>query len=93
MLYEVITQLSKKRLCYHALNARYYLIEITVKETSHFDALIPSDMAKKAEDVGVAKATKDIFSAFYLAITAGFFIGIAFIFYTTVTTGTRNNFV
>jgi len=61
-----------------------------VKETSHFDALLPSDMAHKAEDVGVAKATKDKLSAFYLAITAGFFIGIAFIFYTTVTTGSAD---
>lgn len=44
-------------------------------------------MAKKAEDVGVAKATKDSLTTFFLAMTAGAFIGIAFIFYTVVTTG------
>lgn len=52
-----------------------------------FDALLPPDMAKKAEDVGVAKATKDSLTTFFLAMTAGAFIGIAFIFYTVVTTG------
>lgn len=44
-------------------------------------------MAKKAEDVGVAKATKDALTTFFLAMTAGAFIGIAFVFYTVVTTG------
>lgn len=51
------------------------------------DAVLPPDMAKKAEDIGVAKATKNPLSAFVLAVTAGAFIGIAFIFYTVVTTG------
>lgn len=55
-----------------------------------FDALLPQAMAWKAEDLGVAKATKNPLSAFVLAITAGFFIGIAFIFYTVVTTGNPN---
>ncbi|MFD0979456.1 formate transporter FocA [Tropicimonas aquimaris] len=52
-----------------------------------FDALLPQAMAWKAEDMGVAKATKNPVSTFVLAITAGAFIGIAFIFYTVVTTG------
>ena len=51
------------------------------------DALLPPEMAKKAEDVGVAKATKSPRTAFVLAMMAGGFIGIAFIFYTVVTTG------
>lgn len=57
---------------------------------SSFDALLPPDMAKKAEDVGVAKATKDSLTTFFLAMTAGAFIGIAFIFYTVVTTGSAS---
>ncbi|MDV7144258.1 formate transporter FocA [Tropicimonas sp. TH_r6] len=55
-----------------------------------FDALLPPEMAKKAEDLGVAKATKRPRNAFALAVSAGFFIGIAFIFYTVVTTGNPN---
>ncbi|PRY20654.1 formate transporter [Aliiruegeria haliotis] len=53
----------------------------------HFTALLPAEMARKAEDIGVAKATKAPLSSFILAITAGAFIGIAFVFYTVVTTG------
>ena len=52
-----------------------------------FDALLPAEMAKRAENVGLAKATKNPRSAFLLAVMAGAFIGIAFIFYTVVTTG------
>ncbi|SDJ83650.1 formate transporter FocA [Aliiruegeria lutimaris] len=55
-----------------------------------FDPILPPEMAKKAEDLGVAKATKRPRNAFALAISAGFFIGIAFIFYTVVTTGNPN---
>lgn len=56
-------------------------------DQSNFDALLPPAMAKKAEDVGYAKATKNQLTAFFLAMTAGAFIGIAFVFYTVVTTG------
>ena len=56
----------------------------------HFDALLPPEMAKKAEDVGVAKATKHPRTTFLLAIMAGAFIGIAFIFYAVVTTGNES---
>nr|WP_319391225.1 formate transporter FocA [uncultured Cohaesibacter sp.] len=52
-----------------------------------FDALMPAEMAKKAEDVGVYKATKQPMTTFVLAMTAGAFIGIAFVFYTVVTNG------
>ena len=55
--------------------------------SNRFDALIPQAMADKAEEVGVVKATKDPLQSFYLAITAGVFISIAFVFYTTVTIG------
>lgn len=53
-----------------------------------FDMLLPAAMAKIAEDAGVSKATKHPVKTFYLAIAAGVFISIAFVFYITSTTGT-----
>ncbi|MGL4860330.1 MAG: formate transporter FocA [Enterobacteriaceae bacterium] len=58
-----------------------------MKADSPFDLLLPPAMAKVAEDAGVYKATKQTLTTFYLAITAGVFISIAFVFYITVTTG------
>ena len=52
------------------------------------DALIPADMAKKAETVGVAKANLPFEKTFVLAILAGAFIGMGAIFATTATAGT-----
>ncbi|MCJ2377545.1 formate transporter FocA [Vibrio sp. ZSDZ34] len=54
---------------------------------NQFDALLPPQMAERAAEAGVGKATKDPVKSFLLAITAGLHIGIAFIFYTTITTG------
>ena len=51
------------------------------------DALIPADMAKKAENVGVAKASLGPFRMFALAVLAGAFIAMGAVFMTTVTTG------
>ncbi|UJF20169.1 formate transporter FocA [Vibrio sp. SS-MA-C1-2] len=51
---------------------------------------MPADMAHLAEETGVYKATKKQIQSFYLAITAGVFISIAFVFYTTVTTGSAD---
>ena len=59
-----------------------------MKADNPFDLLLPSDMAKVAEEAGVYKATKHPMTTFYLAITAGVFISIAFVFYITATTGT-----
>ena len=59
-----------------------------MKADNPFDALLPAAMAKVAEDAGVYKATKHPLKTFYLAITAGVFISIAFVFYITATTGT-----
>jgi len=50
-----------------------------------FDPLLPDAAAKRAEDIGVAKATKKPLTAFILAMTAGLFIAIAFTYYVTVT--------
>ncbi len=52
-----------------------------------FDALLPAEMAAKAEAVGVKKATGDAMQLFALAILAGAFIGLGAIFCTTVLAG------
>ncbi|NLS11425.1 formate transporter FocA [Vibrio sp. SM6] len=57
---------------------------------NQFDSLLPPQAAERAAEIGVAKATKDPFKSFLLAISAGLHIGIAFIFYTTVTTGAED---
>ncbi|GAB7259259.1 hypothetical protein [Dickeya ananatis] len=51
-----------------------------MKADNPFTLLLPSAMAKVAEDAGVYKATKQPLTTFFLAITAGVFISIAFVF-------------
>ena len=51
------------------------------------DELLPHQITAKADEIAYGKATKAFLSAFYLAITAGMFISLAFVFYITVTTG------
>ncbi|MFU9137734.1 formate transporter FocA [Erwinia tasmaniensis] len=58
-----------------------------MKAGNPFELLLPSEMAKVAEEAGVYKASKHPFTTFFLAITAGVFISIAFVFYITATTG------
>jgi len=58
-----------------------------VKTDNPFNLLLPAAMAKVAEEVGIYKATKHPFTTFFLAINAGVFISIAFVFYITATTG------
>jgi formate transporter FocA len=53
------------------------------------DALIPSQMALKAEQTGVLKANLDFLTTFMLAILAGGFIALGAIFATTVTAGSN----
>jgi formate transporter len=52
------------------------------------DALLPPEMAARAEDVGVHKARLDTLSLFALAVLAGAFISLGAIFATTVSAGT-----
>ncbi|WP_075181199.1 formate transporter FocA [Pantoea sp. 1.19] len=52
-----------------------------------FNLLLPAAIAKEAEEAGVYKATRPPLTTFFLAITAGMFISIAFVFYVTATTG------
>ena len=54
------------------------------------DALIPSQMALKAEQTGVLKANLDFLTTFMLAILAGGFIALGAIFATTVTAGSSD---
>lgn len=51
------------------------------------DALLPADMAVKAEAIGVKKAGLDAPAMFMLAVLAGAFIAMGAIFSTTVTAG------
>ena len=52
-----------------------------------FDALMPADMAAKAEGVGVKKANLALPQMFMLAVLAGAFIAMGAIFATTVLAG------
>jgi formate transporter len=53
----------------------------------NLDALPPPEMARKAEDVGVAKAGLSAADTFLLGVLAGAFIAMGAIFATTVTAG------
>jgi formate/nitrite transporter len=59
----------------------------TAAERPTFDALLPPQMAERAEDVGVRKANLDAMSLFALAVLAGAFISLGAIFATTVSAG------
>jgi formate transporter len=54
------------------------------------DALLPRDMARKAEDIGVKKAHLDFLSTYTLAVLAGAFIALGAIFATVAWTGTTS---
>ena len=60
---------------------------MTSPTTTQFDALLPADMAARAEDIGVKKANLDVASMFALAVLAGAFIALGAIFATTVLAG------
>jgi formate transporter FocA len=53
-----------------------------------FDALLPPEMAAKAESIGVTKARLASSDMFVLAVLAGAFIALGAMFATTVTAGT-----
>jgi len=52
-----------------------------------FDLRLPAEMAKVAEQAGLYKVSKKKELSFFLAVTAGVFISIAFVFYISVTMG------
>jgi formate transporter len=51
------------------------------------DAFVPAEMAAKAEDMGVKKATMGPRNTFFLSVMAGQFIALGAVFATTVATG------
>jgi formate transporter FocA len=57
------------------------------KDRMHIDALIPDDMAAKAEQVGIKKAQMNTVNTFVLAVLAGAFIALGAIFATTTVAG------
>ncbi len=54
----------------------------------HMDALLPAEMAAKAEEIGVKKAGMDAWRMFVLAVLAGAFIALGAVFATTGAAGT-----
>ncbi len=60
---------------------------MTAPTANPFDALLPADMASRAEEIGVKKANLDVASMFVLAVLAGAFIALGAIFATTVLAG------
>ena len=56
------------------------------RATHSLDALLPSQVARKAEDVGVSKARLGAMETLALAVLAGAFIAMGAVFSTTVTT-------
>jgi formate/nitrite transporter len=54
----------------------------------HIDALLPAEMARRAELTGVRKSEAPAFTLLSLAVLAGAFIALGAIFATTVTAGT-----
>jgi formate transporter len=55
------------------------------------DALLPAEMARRAEYVGVSKAEAPTFSMFALAVLAGAYIALGAVFATTVSAGTATD--
>jgi formate/nitrite transporter FocA (FNT family) len=53
----------------------------------NINALMPQEMAEKAESIGVRKAGMAFFPLFALSILAGAFIGVGAMFATTGYTG------
>jgi len=62
--------------------------EPPVHPAPSLDALLPPEMARKAEDVGTAKVNLSLLTTFVLAVLAGAFIALGAAFMTTVVAGT-----
>lgn len=61
--------------------------EPTTPEAPRIDALLPQDIARKAEALGVQKTRRDATTLFALGILAGAFIALGAMFATTVLAG------
>ena len=62
---------------------------MTNPNVTQFDALLPVEMAVRAEEICVKKANLDVTSMFALAVLAGAFIALGAIFATTVLAGSN----
>ncbi len=63
---------------------------MTTAKDLTIDALIPAEMAVRAEKIGVSKAQMSLFTLFALGVLAGIFIALGAIFATTVTAPTMS---
>ncbi|HSG17330.1 MAG TPA: formate transporter FocA [Anaerolineae bacterium] len=61
---------------------------MTTARDMTMDALLPAEMALRAERIGVSKARMGLFTLFALGVLAGIFIALGAIFATTVTSPT-----
>jgi formate/nitrite transporter len=61
--------------------------DATSAGVAHLDALLPPEMAARAEEVGVRKVAMDATTTFTLAILAGAFIALGGVFATTALAG------
>jgi len=61
---------------------------MTASRDMTIDALLPAEMALRAEKIGVSKAHMSLFTLFALGVLAGIFIALGAIFATTVTAPT-----
>lgn len=59
---------------------------MTAVKNQYIDALLPNEMALRAEEIGVKKATMNSAGLFVLAVLAGAFIAFGAVFSTTVAT-------
>jgi len=63
---------------------------MTLNRQLKLDALLPPEMARRAEILGSEKAGLDAVSMFTLALLAGSFIGLGAVFMTTIVSGANN---
>ena len=68
-------------------DARTSNTDTTTPQTVTIDPILPSDMAIRAEQTGVGRASMDVLTVFVLSVLAGAFISFGAIFATTVSAG------
>lgn len=61
-----------------------------MEPVNQFDSILPAEIAKKAEEIGVHKVNTPAANVFLLAILAGGFIAMGSVFYTTVLAGSAS---
>ena len=71
-------------------NKNSALSNSTTTGTTGIDSLLPKDMARKAEEIGIAKVDMDFLSMSGLSVLAGSFIALGAIFATVALTGTSS---